>query len=295
MLTRFLVTNTNTADNVKEGLSTVQNLLDNFLSHTIDFFISVAIAVVIFLIGKKLIKILLRFIEGLFEKWKIEASVSKFLLSLIKAISYTVLLLVAAETLGIKTSSLVALVGTTGLTIGLALQGSLSNFAGGVLILLIKPFRIGDYIIVDNFEGTVEKIDIFYTKLITFDNRVVVLPNGTLSNKNITNVTNESIRRLDLLIPVGYSEDISKVKALLLDLTTNHELVLKHYDVTVFVNNFDPSSISIGVRVWCETNNYYALKWDLLESVKRVFDENNISIPFNQLDVNVRYEKESIK
>jgi len=294
-----MLTNTfldlNASADVKDGLTILQDLLDSFLAKSIEFIISLAVAFVIFLIGKKLIKVLLRFTEKIFDKWKVETSVSKFLLSLIKTVTYVILLLIVAETLGFKTSSLVALVGTTGLTIGLALQGSLSNFSGGVLILLLKPFRIGDYIIVDNFEGTVEKIDIFYTKLLTFDNRVVVLPNGTLSNMNITNVTNESIRRLDLLIPIEYSEDISRVKELLMNLTRNHELVLKHYDVSVFVNNFDPSSISIGVRVWCNTENYFPLKWDLLENVKKIFDENNIKIPFNQLDVNVKYEENSKK
>lgn len=190
--------------------------------------------------------------------------------------------------IGVDTSSIVALVGSVGLTLGLALQGSLSNFAGGVLILILKPFRIGDYIIIGGNEGTVTSIDIFYTKLVTFDNRLLIMPNGVLSNTNIVNVTNEPRRRLDINLPINYSENIKKVRDILLNIVQNHEMVLQDLDITVVVNSFDPSSINIGLRVWVATENYWPLKWGLLEQIKSQFDENEITIQLNQLDVNLK-------
>ncbi|MFW5631844.1 MAG: mechanosensitive ion channel family protein, partial [Acetivibrio ethanolgignens] len=157
-----------------------------------------------------------------------------------------------------------------------------------VLILIMRPFQVGDYIITGTKEeGTVIGIDIFYTHLLTIDNRRVVIPNGGLSNSSITNVTRESVRRLDLLVSVDYSENIQKVKKILLELLATQEMVLGDRPIDIYVNSFDPSAISIGLRVWTETENYWTLKWKLLEEIKEEFDRNEIVIPFNQLDVNI--------
>jgi small conductance mechanosensitive channel len=181
-----------------------------------------------------------------------------------------------------------AVLGSAGLTVGLALQGSLSNFAGGVLILFMKPFQVGDYIITGaKEEGTVMGIDIFYTHLLTPDNKRIVIPNGGLSNSSITNVTREPVRRLDILVSVDYSEDILKVKEILSKLVEKEDMVEKDRPVDIYVSSFDTSAISIGLRVWTATECYWQLKWKLLEEIKAAFEENKIVIPFNQLDVNM--------
>lgn len=273
---------------MEEIAKELPNLFDKFLESAAIFLIKVVIAIIVFYIGKKIIQRLMRLLNNLFERSKVEPSVSKFLVSLLKTAAYVLLLIAILDSVGVKATSLAALVGSAGLTLGLALQGSLSNFSGGVLILLLKPFRIGDYIIANGYEGTVDTIDIFYTKLLTIDNRMVVLPNGELSNSNITNVTNETIRRLDLTVSIEYSQDIQEVKEILVGIAKSEEMVLENYDINVFVDNFDPSSIRMGMRVWCKTEDYWILRWDMLEKIKTSFDEKGIVIPFDQLDVNLK-------
>lgn len=254
----------------------------------ISFLITIAIALVVFFVGRKLIRILLKLFRKNFDRMNIEEGVVKFLLSICKIVLNLLLIIIVAQILGLETSSVVAIVGSAGLAIGLALQGSLANFAGGVLILVSKPFVMGDYIIAGSIEGTVVGIDIIYTRLLTMDNRCVVLPNGNLANSDIINVTSEPERRLDLSVSIDYSENIKKVKDILEQLLTGHELILPQHSIDIFVNSFDPSSINIGFRVWVATENYWKLRWQLMEEIKAAFDENEIEIPFDQLDVNIR-------
>lgn len=245
------------------------------------------VAVLILVIGWQLIKWLVRICERIFEKAHLELSVAVFLKNLLKIVLQVVLVVAAASYLGFNTSSLVALIGSAGLAAGLALQGSLANLAGGVLLLILKPFRVGDYIIACGNEGTVTGMDIFYTRLLTGDNRLVVIPNGTLSNSDLVNVTNEPKRRLDLTVGIDYSEDIRKVKAVLQRVVDRQEAILPEEDKVIFVSSFDASAITMGIRVWVATENYWQLKWDLMEQIKYAFDENAITIPFDQLDVNL--------
>lgn len=214
-----------------------------------------------------------------------EASVAGFLMAVIRVILHGLLIILIIGMVGVDTSSLAALVGSAGLAVGLAIQGSLSNFAGGVLILLMKPFRAGDYIVTDTYEGTVSSIDIFYTRLITGDNRLVVIPNGTLSNSNIINVTSKPVRRLDLLVGIGYQEDIGNVKEILLNVIKSEKLVKKDSEISVFVNDLNQSSISLGIRFWVDTDDYWTVKCDILEKIKKAFDENNIQFPYNKMDI----------
>lgn len=268
--------------------------LDKILASLLRFGKLFLIAIVIILVGRKLIKSLVGLLHRSLNRSNLDEGVTKFLVSAVSISLNIILMIIAANVIGLETSSLVALVGSAGLTLGLALQGSLSNFAGGVLILVMKPFRIGDYIIVGTNEGTVSNIDIFYTKLLTVDNRLIVIPNGTLSNSSIVNVTNEPIRRLDLAISVDYSENIKKVKDILWKIGNENEMVLKEeYNIDVFVGSFDPSAISIGLRVWVAKENYWILKWELLEKIKEIFDEEGVQIPYDQLDVNVTSVGES--
>lgn len=203
---------------------------------------------------------------------------------------FVVLVFVIISYLGIATTGLAALFASAGVTVGLALQGSLSNLAGGVIILILKPFKIGEYIIACGDEGTVISIEILCTKLRTVDNKVIIIPNGTLANSNITNVSREEFRRVDFVFGVAYDSDLKLVKSLLQTAGEKHELVLKDEDhpIMVFINEFGASSIDFGFRVWCKNSDYWTVKWDLMEQVKDAFDANNIEIPFNQLDVNMK-------
>lgn len=272
---------------VKETASNSDKLLGDFKDWIFNAGIKIILALVILFVGKKLIKMMLHTVHKVLDKSNMEGSVTTFLLAVTKAVLYAILISVLINTIGIDTTPLVAVIGTATLSIGLALQGSLSNFAGGVLILIMKPFRVGDYIITPDREGEVTGLDIFYTRMLTNDNRLVVIPNGILSNSSIINVTHEPVRRLDLSVSIDYSEDIKKVKDILESIAYYQDYILKDRDITVFVNSFDPSAINIGIRVWVNTEDYWTSKWDMLEKIKQAFDANDVTIPFDQLDVNV--------
>lgn len=248
----------------------------------------IIIVLLIWLIGKKLVKIVLGFLSKTFDKAHMDISLSKFLLSLSKFLLYAVLAVSIISAVGIETSSLVTLIGSLGLTVGLSLQGSLSNFAGGVLLLLFKPFKVGDYIVACGCEGTVQVIDLLYTKLATVDNKTVTLPNGTLANSNITNVASEPIRRVDVSIGVSYDTDLKKAKSVLENVIRNNKNVLTDRDITVFVDTLGDSSITLTTRCWTAGENYWSTLWALRENYKEAFDENGISIPFPQMDVHIK-------
>ena len=250
----------------------------------------IVVALLIWIIGKKVIGLVLKITKSALEKGKVDSGVQSFLMSLARILLYGVLIVILAGTVGIETGSIIALLGSAGLAIGLALQGSLSNFAGGVLILVIKPFRIGDYIVVNGMEGTVTGIDIFYTKLRTGDNRVAVLPNGALSNSNLINVTQEEIRRVDLTASVDYGSDIKKVKQILFDIASDLEYSFEDegHPIQVYVSSYEASSIDVGLRFWVKAEDYWTAKWAATEMTKEKFDAAGISIPFNQLDVMIK-------
>jgi len=244
----------------------------------------------IYVIGRKLIKWLLKVITRSFERREMDIGIAKFVQSFISVALNVILVMVLAGTIGIDGSSIVAVVGSAGIAIGLALQGSLSNLAGGMLILLMTPFRVGDYIIVGGIgEGVVTAIEIFYTHICTGDNRVIVVPNGSLSNSSIINVTHEPIRRLDMSMSVDYNSDIRLVKEVLRKVAEGQELVLKDEEhlIDVYIDSFDDSAITFGIRMWTNAPDYFALKWKMQEDMKFAFDENGISIPFNRMDVSM--------
>ena len=281
-------------DEVIEAVSKLPQFIDDLLASIKYYGSGILAAIIITLILKRLTKFLVKVTTNTLERSRVDEGVCKFVVSFLRTICYIGICFVfiglasRGKLSHATVATATAVIGSAGLTVGLALQGSLQNFSGGVLILLLKPFKIGDYIIAQGYEGTVQTIEIFYTKLLTIDNRMVVLPNGVLSNTNITNVTREDIRRLDLLVGIEYSEDVRRVKAVLTRIAESKELVLKDHDIMVFVNDFLDSSVSMGLRVWCKTEDYWPLRWDILESIKVEFDREGIVIPFNQLDVNVR-------
>lgn len=276
----FLTTNTDIIDPQK-ALNELEKIIPEILVYGKKFLLSI----LVFIIGRKIVKWVVKIIAKSVRKSNMDQSVTGFLIAVVNAVLHAILMVMIVGMIGLDTGSMVALIGSAGLTIGLALQGSLSNFAGGVLILIMKPFRVGDYIITDTYDGVVSSIDLFYTRLITFDNRMVVLPNGSLSNSTIINVTNEPIRRLDIDFGISYKEDFNKVKEVLLRVIHEEELVKKELEISIFIHSFDPSSIPLGVRVWVDTNNYWSVKCNLLENMKKAFDEYNIQIPHNKMDI----------
>ena len=256
----------------------------------VDAALHMIIALILFAIGKKLVKLLLKLLRASFDKSSMEEGVAHFLLSNIKFALYAVLILILCQFLGFATSSIIALLGSAGLAVGLALQGSLANFAGGVLILMMKPFVVGDYIVVGDLEGTVIGIDIVYTKLQMVDNKTVVLPNGKLADSNIINVTNQDKRRIDLEIGVSYDANLQQVRHVLQEIIKDQEEILAGEPVDVVVGALNSSSVDMAVHVWVKKENYWPVRWRMLEQIKLRFDQEGIEIPFNQLDVTVKQE-----
>ncbi len=300
MIPFFLLTETETenvlmtAGEVADDINKKANAFVEYLKTHIDTFIAfgfrILFAILMIIVGKIIIKLLLKICDRFFDRAGTEISVRKFLNSFIKAVLYIVLILVVCAQVGIETTSFIAVMGSAGLALGLSLQGSLSNFAGGILILLIKPFVVGDYIIDGGSgkEGKVSRIDLFYTHLITPDNKMVVIPNGTLANSNLTNLTTFDKRRVDIMVGISYSSDIKKAKELLEEIADKCQYVLKEEKVEVFVNSLDSSQVTLGIRVWTKTTDYWDALFQLNETIKYTFDENDIEIPFDQLEVHVK-------
>ena len=188
---------------------------------------------------------------------------------------------------GIDTSAITALIASLGVGVGLAINGTLSNFAGGVLILITRPFKDDDYIQACGYEGTVEDIRICHTRLRTTDNKVVYLPNGNLSTSQIVNFSEKDLRRVDLKFSISYSDDFEKAKAVIADVCAKNELILKDPEPSIRVSAQSASSIDISTKVWCKNADYWTVNFDMLENVKKAFDQNGITIPFNQLDVHI--------
>lgn len=279
---------------ISDNPGVIRTYLEGMVPSLLSFLVQVVVAIIVLLIGSRIIKFLLKLIRKSLDRSKVEAGVVTFLCSLVKYSLYFVLAMIILAQFGVTTSSVVAVLGSAGLTLGLALQGSLSNFAGGVLILLLKPFVVGDYIIdgATGQEGTVSSITIFYTKLLTIDNRLILIPNGTLSNSSITNVTRMEKRRIDLLIGVSYEANLAKTKQVLLDVVKSEDKILPGEPVDVYVSELADSSVQMGVRAWVKTEDYWPIRWKMTEDIKNALDANGISIPYPQMDVTIAMQKE---
>lgn len=268
----------------------VLETMKGWIPDLISFGIRVLIAILILAIGFKITKMIRKMLNRSFERMDIEISLRKFLLSFIDAIIYGLIIFIAADKIGISSASIIAVLGSAGLALGLALQGSLANFAGGVLILMMKPFRVGDYIVSKDGEGSVTAIGLVYTTLNTVDNKRVVIPNGNLANSPLTNVTAKEKRRVDILVGIGYSSDLKRAKEIMHDIYAKHPLVLKEESIDIFVDSLGDSAVMIGGRGWAATDDYWKVKWDITESIKLEFDAAGIEIPFNQIDVHIKQE-----
>lgn len=252
--------------------------------------IKVGLSFFVFIVGIQVIKVIRRVIKKALVKTNADQGVVQFLDSLLKVMLYIILAFTIAANFGVEATSVVAILGSMGVAIGLALQGSLSNFAGGVLILLLKPFVVGDYIIEDTRgnEGEVIEIQLFYTKLKTTDDRTVILPNGALANTSLTNVTQTETRRIDLFIGISYDADIKEAKKVIENVLQQEPRLVKELEQNVFVEELADSCVKIGVRAFSRNEDFKYTKWDLLERIKERLDENNIAIPYPQMDVHVK-------
>lgn len=271
-----------------KSLGAIKNALYNLPEKILSFGMRVLFVVVLFLVGVQVIKLVRKVVKKAMEKADADLSVITFVDSFIKIGLYVVLVFLLATNLGVDAASVVALLGSAGVAIGLAVQGSLSNFAGGVLILVLKPFKIGDYIIDGaGHEGTVHEVHIFYTTLLTVDNKTVILPNGTLANNCITNVSTQATRRIDITVGISYDSDIRMAKDALMKLMETCDKILQDGTCTVFVSELAASSVDLNVRCWVKSADYWDVRGWLTENAKYTLDKAGISIPFPQMDVHL--------
>ena len=275
---------------VAENPGIIRTWLEGLVPDLLNFALQVVIALVVYVIGGKIIKLILKMLSRGMERRGTDEGVKQFLLPLVKYSLYVILIFIIMGLFGIATTSAVAVLGSAGVAVGLALQGSLSNFAGGVLILLLKPFRVGDYIVEHSGgkEGTVTEISIFYTKLLSADNKMILVPNGTLANCTVTNVSGMEKRRVDVEVGIAYEADIRTAKEVLKKVAAEDEARLKEEEPVVFVDSLGDSSVNMGVRIWVAAENYWSTKWRLTENVKYALDEAGISIPYPQMDVQIK-------
>lgn len=281
----------NEFENVNPGV--IEKFLEELPEKAFYLGLRVVLAILVLIIGSQLIKLIRSILKKALQRSRIDESAVRFIDSFMKYGMYFLLIILIASWLGVDAASIIALIGSASVAIGLALQGSLSNFAGGVLLLILKPFTIGDYI-KDGLgnEGTVSTIDVFYTQLTTPDNKIIVLPNGTLANGCITNYTKCEKRRIDVAVGIAYKEDIRYAKEILFRVLQEEEGILKEDERRVFVDNLADSSVILNVRGWAENKNYWETKWRLTENIKYALDEAKISIPFPQMDIHVSENEE---
>lgn len=255
----------------EEGISLVAQIVPSLL-----------FALLFYIIGKFIVKKLVKGFQLILEKREANPSLNSFLVGLVKALLYVSLFIGVATILGVPMSSFLAILGAAGLAIGLALQGSLSNFAGGVLILLFKPFKVGDVITGQGHTGTVSKIDILYTHLLTFDNKEVVIPNGNLANSDVVNITSRPTRRVDIAVGVSYKTNLKKAREVILDILKKDERVHADPEPVVWLNNFGDSSLDLVIRAWANQENVWPVYFETMEKIKGAFEQNDIEIPFPQ-------------
>lgn len=266
----------------------LEKILNLTLAWVLTDGVKLVIGLIVLSIGWKLIKKLIKIMNVLMDKNNVDKTLRNFLDALVEVVLRVVLIMVVLEFVGIKATGIAAIFASAGLAIGLALQGSLSNFAGGVIILLIRPFNVGDYIEGAGHSGTVEKISIFYTCLVTPDNKQILIPNGSLANDSIVNYSSKDTRRVDIVFGVSYDDDIFKVKRILTQVVDANELILKNPEPFISINEHGASSINFVVRAWCKTSDYWTVYFDLLEKVMVRFNEENISIPYPQMDLHLK-------
>lgn len=267
------------------------NAFDKLVEWSATGLFKLIVGFIIISIGFKIIKRLVNHFVRFLEKREVDITLLRFLRSLMSAALKVALVMPVLGYWGIDLTGVAALVASAGVAVGLALQGSLSNFAGGFIILLIRPFKVGDFIETGVYSGEVDQIGLFYTTLKTVDNKQVLIPNGVLSNGSLINYSANPTRRVDLMFSVSYDSDTLHVKRVLTEIVNSHELILKDPEPLIRMNAHGPSSIDFVVRAWVNTPDYWTVHFDLLEEVKARFDKENISIPYPQMDLHVKQIK----
>ncbi len=274
---------------VGKDLGFAGGYFDQLPDKLIRFGIHLLVALVLFIVARKLIRLICKVVDKSMKKARADEGIRHFLNSMLKLGLYSLLIIWIAAWFGFETTSLIAVLGSAGVTLALALQGSLSNITGGVLLMILKPFRIGDYIVEDSKgnEGTVVEIGLIYTKLRTIDEKIVVLPNGTLANTSLTNVSQRPLRRIILRLGIAYESDIARAKELIAQVIEKDERILQDGSAQIYVDDLEESQVTLGLRVYVKKEEFFDVKWELNERIKECFDQNGIRIPYRQLDVHL--------
>ena len=277
-----------TATSSEVSLSSIEKIADKLLDWAMSNGVKILIGLIILGVGWKVIKKLMKIFNSFSSRKEIDSTLHSFLGAFLELALKALLIICVLGYVGFEITGLAAVLASAGFALGLALQGSLSNFAGGVIILVMRPFQIGDYIESSSHSGTVEKIELFYTHLITPDNKAIMIPNGALSNSTIVNYSSKDTRRVDLVFGVGYEEDILHVKRVLSNIIDSCDLILKNPEPFINIFEHGDSSVNIAVRVWTKTSDYWNVYFYLIEQAKIKFDEENINIPYPQMDLHIQ-------
>lgn len=279
-----------TTQQTTEEVNELFQYVQSHIPSLIGFAFRVFLALIFFALGKMIIKWIRNIVRKGLEKSGVDKGVEQFVDSLLKFSLYAILIFTIITKFGVDPASVAAIIASAGVAVGLALQGSLSNFAGGVLILMLKPFVVGDYIIENGQgnEGTVKEIQMFYTKLATVDNKTVILPNSMLTSSSIVNITHMDKRNLILEVDISYDSDIRQAKEILFDLMNRDELIDNDMEQKVYVNELGADGIVLGMRGWVNTEDYWTVRWRMLENIKYAFDEAGIEIPYHKMDINIK-------
>ncbi|WP_196896164.1 mechanosensitive ion channel family protein [Aureivirga marina] len=274
----------NKAKDLTDNLSSKWNVVTDVIRDAIP---KVAFAIIIFILGIIIIKLIRNVFSKLMKKSKMSETLQRFLGDLLNWTLKVLLFIMVVEELGVPTSSFIAILGTAGLAVGLALKGSLANFAGGVMLMIFKPFKVGEVIEAQGHIGKVKEIQIFVTKLLTPDNKLVIIPNGALSNGNIVNYSAEGTRRIDFTFGISYDADIKQAKDILLNIVNSNDKVLKDTETEALVNELADNSVNIIVRCWVNGGDYFPVYFDTMEKAKYALDKAGIGIPYPQRDIHV--------
>ena len=269
------------------------DLIALFNTHVLPHIVNIAIAIAIFVIGRWVVKIIKKVLVKALEKTNTDPILSDFVLSIASTMMMFIVIIAALSQLGVDTTSFIALIGAAGLAIGLALQNSLQNFAAGVMIVLFKPFKTGDFIEAAGVTGVVEQVGIFTSNLKTGDNKQIIVPNGEILNGPITNYSAKDTRRVDMVFGIGYDDDLKKAKEILERLASEDDRILKDPGCKVALSELADSSVNFIVRPWVNSADYWAVMWDMNEKVKLAFDDAGISIPYPQIDLHMNKEDAS--
>ena len=268
-------------------MENLENYSDKAIEMIMEYGPKLLLAIVVLIVGLWIIKGFTKQLKRVMEKRNIDESLRPFLLSLLGAVLKILLVISVMQMVGVAMTSFVAILAAAGLAIGMALSGTLQNFAGGVMILILKPFKVGDYIESQGHGGVVKEIQIFHTILETFDGRTIILPNAPVSNGSLVNKSTKPVRRVDMIFGIGYGDDIDKARKVIKDYVDSDSRVLKDPAYDILVSELGDSSVNFAVRLWVNSADYWGVKFDTTENIKKAFDKNGISIPFPQRDVHV--------